>query len=146
MPKGLKATLGTHRECFVEIVSGPMAGHCFDLDEMTTTDTQSVIEQSNSPTQLRISTDLEGSRVVVRAHWSLGDLMPASRFHGTGSASTADRVLFFENGAYVVTCRCWRLGMDRSGFARRIPPLATWDVLAWLRRQRVASSRLVEVR
>ncbi|MBL9146894.1 MAG: putative Ig domain-containing protein [Verrucomicrobiaceae bacterium] len=100
---GLKAALGTGRECFVEIVSGAHVGQCFDLDEATTTDSVLAIDLASARnTASSLPAGLVDARVTVRAHWTLRDLLPAARFHATTSASTADRVMFFESGGYVV--------------------------------------------
>ena len=100
---GLKTALGAGRECFVEIVSGAHRGQCFDLDEAATTDSVLAIDLASARnTSSSLPAGLVDARVTVRAHWTLGDLLPAARFHATTSASTADRVMFFENGGYVV--------------------------------------------
>jgi hypothetical protein len=101
--EGLKAALGAGRDCFVEIVSGVNAGHCFDLDEVATTDSQLAIDLASARNSAAaLPAGLADAHVVVRAHWTLGDLLPAERFHGTTASNTADRVMFFENGGYVV--------------------------------------------
>jgi hypothetical protein len=87
----------------VEVVSGDLAGQCFDLDKATTTDTKLAIDTSSARnTVTAVDASLVGARVVVRPHWTLGSLLPVTAFHATTSPATADRVSFFENGAYVV--------------------------------------------
>jgi hypothetical protein len=100
---GLKAALGKGLECFVEVVSGDLAGQFFDLDEAMTTDTKLAIDTGIARnTAATVEASLVGARVVVRPHWTLGSLLPVTAFHSTTSPATADRVSFFENGAYVV--------------------------------------------
>jgi hypothetical protein len=81
---------------YAEIISGPREGQRYEVHESACAQGFIATDVSTLPD------DLAGARLVLRAHWSLADLFPAALFHAADSATTADRVMFFANGAYQV--------------------------------------------
>ncbi|MDB6074101.1 MAG: hypothetical protein JWO89_1741, partial [Verrucomicrobiaceae bacterium] len=94
---GTKEALEPGRSYFGEVMDGPHEGERYELDEIATSGAVIVLE---TPPQIPVN--LVGARFVVRPHWTLNEVLPANRFHADRSASSADRVMFFENGAYKI--------------------------------------------
>jgi uncharacterized repeat protein (TIGR01451 family) len=87
------------RDYFVEIYSGDHAGHRFEIDEAASTATSIVLDAANALNTLTtIPATLTGDKAVVREHHTLNDLFPSTQFVATGSATTADRIMFYDRG------------------------------------------------
>jgi hypothetical protein len=80
---------------YVEVVAGAGASHRYEVDGLATTDTQLRVK-ADAERNTQWPPALAQARVVVRAHWTLGELFPPARLTGGLSAATADRVSFFD--------------------------------------------------
>lgn len=94
---GLKDALVGSAGFFAEVTSGAHVGERFEVDVEKTTDISLALKAGGST-----ASDLAGSGIVVRPHWTLGALLPGALFRATTSPVTADRALFYENGNYAV--------------------------------------------
>ena len=92
----VKPALEAGETYYIEVISGVAAGQRYELDENATSTGFLATDTSTLPDTLA------GERVVVRPHWTLAGLFPANHFRAGAGTTTADRVMFFENGAYQV--------------------------------------------
>ena len=94
---GLKKVLLSSRQYYLEVLNGANEGLRIELDEANTTNNLIAVEAGST-----IPADLAGSRVAVRSHQTLDDVLPPGLLHASDSSATADRVMFFSGGAYQV--------------------------------------------
>ncbi|MDB6075287.1 MAG: fibronectin, partial [Verrucomicrobiaceae bacterium] len=94
---GLRSALVSGRAYYLEVFNGTSEGLRIELDETATTDRVIAVESGST-----VPAGLAGSRLVVRAHQTLNDLLPPSLMHASDAATTADRVMFFNGNAYEV--------------------------------------------
>ena len=78
---------------FVEVVSGAHEGERFEVDIATSSAAGLAYEGAVPPAD---------ASIVVRAHWTLGELFPVASFHAGTSPSNADRVMLFDGTGYRV--------------------------------------------
>ncbi|MDB6076144.1 MAG: putative hemagglutinin-related autotransporter protein, partial [Verrucomicrobiaceae bacterium] len=76
-----------------EVISGDLEGQRYEVDEAASTATAIAWESTPPPAE---------ARIVIRAHWTVAELFPASLFHAGTSASNGDRVMFFDGPGYKV--------------------------------------------
>lgn len=81
------------RQYYAEAISGDLEGQRWEVDELHSSASSLAFDATAPPS---------GTRVTVRAHWTVLDLFPTSLFHPGTSASNADRVLFFDGTGYRV--------------------------------------------
>ncbi len=92
---------------YLEVTSGDLAGHRFDVTA-TGTGTLSLANDSSLVADTApyntltgaLPASLAGDSFVIRVHWTLGQMFPVEAFSGTTSQETADQVQTFSNGAY----------------------------------------------
>ncbi|WP_395733863.1 PA14 domain-containing protein [Prosthecobacter sp.] len=85
---------------YLEIISGPQAGHRLDLQSITSL---ACLVANDSPgTTLPASAvaGLSGARVILRSHRTLGEVFDPALFQGAASAAGADQVLFLTASEY----------------------------------------------
>ena len=88
---------------YAEIVSGALAGNRLELDEASTIDGSVEISGGDALNTLgTVPASLVGARVIVRPHWTVGDLFAASNFTAASSSGASDRLMFLENGVFKV--------------------------------------------
>jgi len=88
--------LSSTRPAFIEITDGPSEGHRFDIDESASSATTLVIDSaSKRNTLVTPSTNLVGSRLVLRPHWTLNDLFPKNYFVSGANSEQGDRLMFY---------------------------------------------------
>jgi uncharacterized repeat protein (TIGR03806 family) len=95
----VKNALAGLQPTYVEVVDGALAGHRFDIDSGATTATAIALQAGSPRNTLTPVPDLSGSRIVVRDHWTLGELFPPAKWQSSTSPTSADRVLFFNPAA-----------------------------------------------
>ena len=94
---------------YVEVTSGENEGHRFDVASATTdsltlaTDTD-LFENAPPYNSLTgaLPANLAGDTIVVRRHWTLGELFPATGLGGSDDPATADQVQFFTAGQWTI--------------------------------------------
>jgi uncharacterized repeat protein (TIGR01451 family) len=97
---GQSITLLPGREYYVEILSGVYEGHRFEVTESATSVGTITVTLGGRTTLATVPLDLTGSRIALRPHCNVNDLLPASSFRGTSSSTTADRLMFWNGAGY----------------------------------------------
>jgi hypothetical protein len=94
---------------FLEVVSGDNEGHRFDIvttsGSSVTLATDASLSAGTPPFNTLVGAlpaSLAGDLVVIRRHWTLGEIFPATGFLATGSQSSADQVQIFAGGAWTI--------------------------------------------
>lgn len=106
----LSASAEVSRRCYLEIISGPLAGHRLDVQSLSST--ACVIAADSPATTLDVTQAvLTGARVVLRPHRTLGEVFDAALFKASTVAVSADQVLFYTPEGYRA---CW-LCADGAG-------------------------------
>jgi hypothetical protein len=84
---------------YIELRNGPLAGHRFDLSLVGD---RALVIDTESPrnTLAELPTSLTGIQIAVHKHVTLGDVFAKKALRGSTSASSADQVLFLENGSF----------------------------------------------
>ncbi len=79
---------------YLEIRSGPHAGHHFDLDHVG--DRALVIDpESANNTLAEVPADIAGARIAIHKHVTLSQVFDKTVLNGTNNPSTADQVLIY---------------------------------------------------
>ncbi len=109
----LASAMDPAQHYYLEVISGPQAGH--RLDVQSTTSTACIIAADSPNTTLAAAnvTSLTGARVSLRAHRTLGSVFDPARFQGSTVATSADQVLFYTSTGYN-TCWLYALGNTRN--------------------------------
>ncbi|MES2477264.1 MAG: carboxypeptidase regulatory-like domain-containing protein [Verrucomicrobiota bacterium] len=92
---------------YLEVTSGDNEGQRFDVvsgtvDQLTIA-TDAHLFENAAPFNTRLGApvaNLVGDTVVLRRHWTLGELFPPNGFGATGNPTTADQIQIFANGAW----------------------------------------------
>jgi hypothetical protein len=85
----LQTTLQGHPAAYIEILTGALTGHTYDLD-LSTSRGNALNLLQNAPAGLL------GERIALRPHWTLAQLVPASQLQAAESTTLADRALFWD--------------------------------------------------
>jgi hypothetical protein len=85
----LQNTLSGHSAVYVDVLTGSLAGHVFELDLEKTTSDQLHL-------RLQPPAGLLGARIALRPHWTLAQLVPAAQLQAAESTTLADRALFWD--------------------------------------------------
>lgn len=87
---------------YLEVMNGPYEGHRWAVDPGGITDQVVALDLVASENTLSALPDagLLHSRVVIRRHRTLGEIYPASQFHGSTDPSMADQLQFFNGSGY----------------------------------------------
>ncbi len=94
---------------FIEVTSGENEGQRFDVVSATTDSvtlaTDSHLFENAAPYNTltgALPATLAGDTIVLRRHWTLGELFPAESFGGTDDPETADQVQLFTDGQWTI--------------------------------------------
>ncbi len=98
---------------YLEIISGPQAGHRLDLQSITATACLIAADSLNTTLPSSAMAALSGARVSLFPHRTLGDVFDPSRFQGSSIPTSADQVLFYTSSAYT-TYWLYALGGTRA--------------------------------
>ncbi|MEI6653795.1 MAG: SdrD B-like domain-containing protein [Verrucomicrobiota bacterium] len=92
---------------YLEVTSGINEGQRFDVvsasGNTVTLATDGNLFSATPPFNTltgALPASLAGNRVVIRRHWTLGELFPVGRFFAAGVPTAADQVQTFANGAW----------------------------------------------
>ncbi len=103
------ATLIGGGSYYLEVTSGDNEGQRFDVVSATgssvTLANDSDLFENEAPYNTvkdAPAASLAGDRIVLRRHWTLGELFPAASFTGTDDFSTADQVQLFAKNQWVI--------------------------------------------
>ena len=89
---------------YVEVTSGPHAGHRLEVDVVNSSRTQIAINLSNPLTTLTtLPATLAQAKIILLPHWTLREFMPPSDFRATNNQATADRAIQYNGTAFVNT-------------------------------------------
>lgn len=84
------------RQYFVELRTGPLAGHRIEVDEaLSSNETIAFALNEDRTTTKDLSGISDETQVTLREHWSLADLFPVTSLQGGITASSSDRVIRF---------------------------------------------------
>ncbi len=89
----LRARFATGTAYYAEVTGGSLAGHRLEINETASTANTVVLETETALTA--------GVTLSIRPHWTLSSVFTPTLFNGSDSAETADRLLLFEEGAFV---------------------------------------------
>ncbi len=85
---------------YLEIISGPQAGHRLDLQSITAAACLIAADSPNTTLSATVIADLTGARVSVRTHRTLGEVFDPARFKSSAVATSADQILFYAPAGY----------------------------------------------
>ncbi len=85
------------RQYYVEIEEGTAAGHRVEVDEALSGASGAwVIDVAHTRNTTSSLPMLNGERVALREHWTLGEAFPTAQFQGTNSPATADTIRWWD--------------------------------------------------
>ena len=94
---------------YLEVSSGANEGQRFDIDSASgsiiTLATDANLFAATAPYSTLTGAppaSLVGNQVVIRRHWTLGEMFPVPGFGATGDPATADQVQVFVNGQWII--------------------------------------------
>ncbi len=94
---------------YAEVTVGANEGHRFDIVSAsgssitlaTDTDLHAASAPFNTLTGA-LPASLAGDQIVIRRHWTLGEMFPPSGFGATADRNTADQVQLYANGQWII--------------------------------------------
>jgi YVTN family beta-propeller protein len=98
---------------YLEIISGPQAGHRLDLQSITGVECLVADDSLNTTLSASAVAGLSGARVILRSHRTLGEVFNPALFQGSSTATGADQVLF-HNASDYMTYWLYDLGGTRN--------------------------------
>ncbi|MFZ2280826.1 MAG: Ig-like domain-containing protein [Prosthecobacter sp.] len=98
---------------YLEIISGPQAGHRLDLQSITGVACLVADDSLNTTLSASAVAGLSGARVILRSHRTLGEVFNPTLFQGSSTAAGADQVLFHNSSDYI-TYWLYDLGGTRN--------------------------------
>ncbi|MEI6608051.1 MAG: hypothetical protein WCP35_22335, partial [Verrucomicrobiota bacterium] len=101
----VELTFAPSGSCYLEVTSGNYAGQRFDVDSASgyniTLATDIDLNAATAPFNTRLTMpDLTGELVVIRQHWTLGQMFPVANFTAGTTHTTADQVQTYAAGAW----------------------------------------------
>ena len=96
----LVSAVNPAQQYYLEIISGPQAGHRLDLQSITATACLVAADSPNSTLAPSAVAGLSGARVSLRPHRTLGSVFDPALFQGSSVAASADQVLFYSSAGY----------------------------------------------
>lgn len=93
----IRSRLDTARAAYAEVLDGAHEGHRFEIAPTQTTATSLAINAASPRNTRSPVPSLSGARVVVRDHWTLGELFPSAGWTGATSPTLADKIRFFDS-------------------------------------------------
>ncbi|MGV3660450.1 MAG: PA14 domain-containing protein [Prosthecobacter sp.] len=116
----LAASIDHTRAFYLEILTGPQAGHRVDVQSIGAAACEIVASSPNN-TLAPASIDWTAATVALRPHVTLADAFDTTRFQASSEAASADQVLFHNGTAYDTywlfddgTQRRWLLNGDTT--------------------------------
>ncbi|WP_395745181.1 Ig-like domain-containing protein [Prosthecobacter sp.] len=112
----LAAVVDPAQRYYLEIISGPQAGHRLELQSLSA---DACLIVADSPNTTLAAADVaalagSGTRVSLHAHRTLGTVFDPARFQGSTGPTSADQVLFYTSSGYTTywlyalgSTRCW---------------------------------------
>lgn len=98
---GVDSVLEPGREYLIQVLDGSLEGHCFEVDEAAVSGSRiALLPGEQRSTNAAVSPALVGSRVALRRHWTVTDLLPTSRFVAGASSADADCLHFFNGSSF----------------------------------------------
>lgn len=94
----IRNRLDAARPAYLEVLDGEHEGQRFDIDYAQTTATSLAVNAASTRNTRASVPNLSGARLVVRDHWTLGEMFPTAGWTGSNSPTTADRVRFYDPG------------------------------------------------
>ncbi len=99
------------RQYYLELLSGPQAGHRLDVQSISSTACEIAADSANN-TIAPAAVDWAAATVCLRPHVTLSDVFDPARFQASTDAASADQVLF-HNGTGYDTCWLFDDGTQR---------------------------------
>jgi|GEM_PF-1591341 len=93
----IRGRLDSSRAAYLEVLDGTHEGHRFEIAHPQTTATNLAINASSPRNTRSTVPNLSGARIVVRNHWTLGELFPSSAWTGATNPTLADKIRFFDS-------------------------------------------------
>ena len=94
---------------YAEVTVGANEGHRFDIvsasGSIITLATDTNLYSAGAPFNTltgSLPASLAGDQIVIRRHWTLGEMFPPSGFGATADRNTADQVQLFANGQWII--------------------------------------------
>ncbi|MEO5714797.1 MAG: SdrD B-like domain-containing protein [Luteolibacter sp.] len=94
---------------YAEVTVGANEGHRFDIVSASgssiTFATDADLHAATAPFNTltgALPASLAGDQIVIRRHWTLGEMFPPSGFGATADRNTADQVQLFTNGQWII--------------------------------------------
>ncbi|MEI7928065.1 MAG: SdrD B-like domain-containing protein, partial [Verrucomicrobiales bacterium] len=94
---------------YLEVTSGDNKGHRFDIVSASgasvTLANDSNLQAATAPFNTltgALPASLAGDQVVIRRHWTLGEVFPPAGFGATNDRTTADQVQLFADGQWII--------------------------------------------
>lgn len=113
LSEAIPASLVSGRSYYVEILEGPHEGHRIEVVEASTSGSVIVLDSASGYNTLSPLPHLNGERIALRQHLTLGDAFPLSDFIGTGNAATSDRVQFYNGTSWIIYWRVNYASLNR---------------------------------
>jgi YVTN family beta-propeller protein len=102
--EALASAMDPAQHYYLEIMSGPQAGHRLELQSITATECVIASDSPNTTFAASAISGLSGVRVSMRPHRTLGTVFDPAQFQGSTEATSADQVLFYTSTGYNT---CW---------------------------------------
>ena len=96
----LVAAMNPAQQYYLEIISGPQAGHRLDLETITGTACILLTDSPGTTLPASAMAGLAGTTVSLRPHCTLGTVFDPARFQGSTIPANADQVLFYTSSGY----------------------------------------------
>jgi hypothetical protein len=85
------------RSYYLEVCTGPIAGHRIEVDEAASTGTSLALLPGEAwSTTMSVSTGLPGQRIALQTHRRINDLHPTAGLTASNNPSQADTLLFYD--------------------------------------------------
>jgi YVTN family beta-propeller protein len=96
----LVAAMNPAQQYYLEIISGPQAGHRLDLETITGTACSLLADSPGTTLPVSAMAGLAGATVSLRPHCTLGTVFDPAHFQGSTIPTNADQVLFYTSSGY----------------------------------------------
>ncbi|OYW76560.1 MAG: hypothetical protein B7Z37_08170 [Verrucomicrobia bacterium 12-59-8] len=98
----LASSMDPAQHYYLEIISGPQAGHRLDLQSITAATCLVAADSPNTTLTAAAVAGLSGARVCLRPHCTLGTVFDPASFQGSTTATSADQILFHTSSGYSI--------------------------------------------
>ena len=124
----LVTAMNPAQQYYLEIISGPQAGHRLDLETITGTACILLTDSPGTTLPASAMAGLAGATVNLRPHCTLGAVFAPARFQGSTIPTSADQVLFYTSSGYS-TYWLYALGSTRYWVLSGAPMASMNDTL-----------------